>query len=108
MYELAASGYLAANDAEAFVEQALEQLAKAYRDIGPARIGTEPNDRLSTVETRLRNFHANGKPFPLTGISPSEVDTYQKVFAAVARRVSSPRSAREIIEAVIAQSSKHT
>ena len=101
MYELAASGYLAADDAEAFVEQALEQVTKAYQAIGPVGFGTEPNDGLSAVETKLRNFHANGKPFPLTGISPSEVDTYQKVFGAVARRVSSPRSAREIIDAVL-------
>ena len=106
MYELAASGCLAADDAEAFVEQALEQVTKAYHDIGPVGFGTEPNDRLSTVETKLRNFHANGKPFPLTGISPSEVDIYQKVFGAVAGMASSPLSAKEIIEAVIAQSSK--
>ena len=101
MYELAASGCLAANDAEAFVEQALEQVIKAYQDLGPAGIGTEPNDRLSAVETKLRNFHANGAPFPLTGISPSEVDTYQKVFGAVAKKVLSPRSAKEIIDAVL-------
>ena len=101
MYELAASGCLADADAESFVEQALAQLMKACQDICPARMGTEPTDRLSAVETKLRNFHANGKPFPLTGISPSEVDIYQKVFGAVARRVSSPRSAREIIDAVL-------
>ena len=101
MYELAASGCLAANDAEAFVEQALEQVMKAYQDLGPAGIGTESNDRLNAVETKLRNFHANGVPFPLTGISPSEVDTYQKVFGAVAKRVLSPSSAREIIDAVL-------
>ena len=101
MYELAASGYLADADAESFVEQALAQLMKACQDICPTRTGTEPNDRLSAVETRLRNFHANDSPFPLEGISPSEVDTYQKVFGAVARRVPSPHSAREIIVAVL-------
>ena len=103
MYELAASGCLASTDAEAFVEQALEQLMKARLDIGTAGIGIEPVDRISAVETRLRNFHPNGSPFPLADISPSEVDTYQKVFWAVARRVPSPLSAREIIDAVVAE-----
>ena len=101
MYELAASGCLASTDAEAFVEQALEQLMKARLDVGTAGIGTEPVDRISAVETRLRNFHPNGSPFPLVDISPSEVDTYQKVFWAVAKRVPSPLSAREIIDAVL-------
>jgi molecular chaperone HtpG len=101
MYELAASGCLAANDAEAFVEQALEQLTGACQEIGGAGIECDPDDRLNAVETRLRNFHPNGSPFPLAGISPSEVDTYRKVFWAVARRVPSPRSAREIIDAVL-------
>ena len=103
MYELAASGCLASTDAEAFVEQALEQLMKARLDIGTAGIGTEPVDRISAVETRMRNFHPYGSPFPLADISPSEVDTYQKVFWAVARRVPSPLSAREIIDAVVAE-----
>ena len=102
MYELAASGCLAANDAEAFVEQALEQIMKAYEDTGLAAFGTEPVARLSAVETRLRNFHPIGNPVPLAGMSPSEVDTCQKVFWAVARRVPSPRSAKEIIEIVVA------
>ena len=101
MYELAASGCLASTDAEAFVEQALEQLMKARLDIGTEGIGAEPVDRISAVETRLRNFHPNSSPFPLADISPSEVDTYQKVFGAVARRAPSPLSAREIIDAVL-------
>jgi len=101
MHELAASGCLSANDAETLVEQALEQLIGACHESGRAGIETEPDDRLSAVEKRLRNFQPNGNPFPLAGISPSEVDTYQKVFWAVARRITSPHSAREIIDAVL-------
>ena len=104
MYELAVSGCLATNDAEAIVEQALDQAIKTHQNTGQEGTGTEPNDRLNAVETKLRNFHANGKPFPLRGISPSEVDTYQKVFGAVARRIPSPRSAREIIDGVLKES----
>ena len=101
MYELAASGCLAASDAEAYVEQALARLMKACQDIDPTGNGTQPHDRLSAVETRLRNFHPNGSPFPLASISPSEVETYQKVFWAVASRVPSPLSARDIIDVVL-------
>ena len=104
MYELAASGCLAANDAETFVEQALEKLIRACQEIDRAGIEADPEDRLSALEKRLRNFHPNDTPFPLAGISPSEVDSYRKVFWAVARRVPSPRSAREIIDAVLSGS----
>ena len=104
MYELAASGCLAAGDSEALVELALKQLAKVYEDIEPAGLGTEPNDRLTDVETRLRNFHTDGNPFPLSDVTPSEVDTYQKVFGAISKRIPSPRSAREIIDAVLNES----
>jgi molecular chaperone HtpG len=104
MYELAASGCLAANDAESFIKRALEQLIRACREIDRAAIEAELDGRLGAVEIRLRNFHPNGNPFPLTGISTSEVDTYRKVFGAVARRAPSPRSAREIIDAVLKES----
>ena len=100
MYELAASGCLADNNAEAFVEEALQRLEKEYQYMGSVRVGNESTERLMAVESNLRNFHPNGTPFPLEGISPSEVDTYQKVFGAVISVASSPRCAREIIEAI--------
>lgn len=101
MYEVAASGFLAANDAEAIVEQALEQLMNVCQDIGLDGGGVGPHDRLTTVETKLRNFNPHGIPFPLEGISPSEIETYQKLFRSVARSTLSPRSAREIVDAVL-------
>ena len=104
MYELAVSGCLAAYDAEAIVKQALDQVMKTHQNIGPDGIGTESSGRLHAVETKLRNFHPNGRPFPLRGISALEVDTFQKVFGAVARRIPSPRSAREIIDRVLKES----
>ncbi len=101
MYELAASGYLATNGAEALMEKALQELMKMHQAIGPSGNWTEPIDRLSAVETRLRSFHPNGGPFPLEGISPLEVDVYQRVFFAIARKASSPVSAREIIDDIL-------
>ena len=101
MYELAASGCLTANDAEDFVEQALRQLAKVRQYMGSAEVGKELTERLTVVETMLRNFHPDGRHFPLSDISSSEVDTYRKVFGAVAGATPSPPSAREIINAVL-------
>ena len=106
MFELAISGYLAANDATVFVEQALQRVARTYQDMETQRVGKEPAKRLRAVETKLRSFHPNGTWLPLPGIDSSEVDTYRKVFGAIAGTTPSPRSAKEIIEAVIAQSSK--
>ena len=104
MFELAASGYLAANDALVLVEQALQQVTKTYQDTETRGIGEAPSRKLSEVEKKLRNFHPDGSRFPLSGISSSEVDTYRKVFGVVAGTVASSRSAKEIIEAVITQS----
>ena len=101
MYEMAASGCLAANDAEAIVEKALEQLINMCQDICADGSGVESHDRLATVETNLRNFNPHGSPFPLEGVSSSEVETYQKIFRSVARSTLSPRSAREIIDTVL-------
>ena len=106
MFELAVSGCLAANDATVLVKQALERVAKTYHDMETQGVGEEPSRKLIEVEKKLRNFHPNGSRFPLSGISSTEVDTYRKVFGAVAGTAASPRSAMQIIEAVITQSSK--
>ena len=103
MYELAALGYLAPNDAMAFAEQALQGVTKARQELGSSGIGKGSGGSLGALEAKLRNFHPNGSCFPVSGISPAEVDTYRKVFGSVAAIVPSARSAREIIEAVLKQ-----
>ena len=101
MYELAVSGCLTNDDANAFVEQALQQIAKTREGLDPLGIGKEPAERLSAVEEKLRNFHPNGNYFPLSGFSSSEVDAFRRVFGAVVEIVPSARSAREIIDSVL-------
>ena len=101
MLDLAASGCLAPNDAWTFVEQALRGIAKAKQELGPLRIESRSLETLSDLEEKLHSFHPNGNCFPLSGISSSEVDTYRKVFGAVAAIVPSARFAMEIIEAAI-------
>ena len=100
MHELAASGCLAAKDAEAFVGQALE-LVGACQEIGREAFEPELNDRFSAAEAKLHDFHPNGTRFPLPGFGQVEIETYRKVFGAVARRAQSPRSAMEFIYAAL-------
>ena len=106
MFELASSGCLAANDATVLVQQALQRVAKTYQDMETQGVGKEFASRLSEVEMKLRSFHPKGRCFPLPGMSRSEVDTYRKVFGAIAGAAPSPRSGMEIIKAVITNSSK--
>ena len=101
MYELAASGCLTNDDAKSFVKQALQLLAKTRQELQSSGLGNESAERLSAVEEKLRDFHPNGSCFPMSGISSSEVDTYRRVFGAVAATVPSAHSAREIIDAVL-------
>ena len=101
MYELAASGCLTNDDAKSFVKQALQLLAKTRQELQSSGLGNESAEKLSTVEEKLRDFHPNGSCFPMSGISSSEVDTYRRVFGAVAATVPSAHSAREIIDAVL-------
>ena len=101
MYELAASGCLTNDDAKSFVKQALQLLAKTRQELQSSGLGNESAEKLSAVEEKLRDFHPNGSCFPMSGISSSEVDTYRRVFGAVAATVPSAHSAREIIDAVL-------
>ena len=100
-YELAVSGCLTNDDANAFVEQALQQIEKAREGMDSLGIGEGAAERLSAVEEKLRNFHPNGSCFPLSGLSSSEVAAYRRVFGAVVEIVPSARSAREIIDSVL-------
>ena len=101
MYELAASGCLAANDAQAFIEQALRRLEKVHLDLGLLEVGKQSTERLTEIEIKLRGFHPTGTIFPMASISSSEIDTYRRVFGAVAGATPSARFAKEIIDAVL-------
>ena len=101
MFDLAVSGCLAPNEARAFVEQAMAGVAKAKEGLGTCRTEGSLLESLSTLEEKLRSFHPDVCCFPLSGQSSTEVDTYRRVFGAVATIVPSARSALEIIETVL-------
>ena len=101
LYELLASGCLAPIVAKTFVEEALQQVEKVQIELGSAGIGSGSTESLGTLEEKLSNFQPTSIRFPLAGVSPSEVDTYRRVFGAVVATAPSLRSAREIIDAVL-------
>ena len=101
LHELLASGCLAPVVAKVFVEEALQQVEKVQLELESAGFGNGSTESLRTVEEKLSNFEPTSIRFPLAGVSPSEVDTYRKVFGAVVASVPSLRTAREIIDAVL-------
>ena len=101
LYELLTSGCLAPIVAKTFVEEALQQVEKVQIELGSAGIGNGSTEILRTLEEKLSNFQPTSIRFPLAGISPSEVDTFRRVFGAVVAAAPSLRSAREIIDAVL-------
>ena len=101
LYELAASGCLAPDDAQAIIERGLQRAEKVHHNIGPTEIGNESTVGLGTVEEKLLNFRPNVMPFPFADITPADVRWYRKVFGAVAATAPSAHSAREIIDAIL-------
>ena len=102
-YELAASGYLAANDAKAMIEQALSGIPAIRRSLSVAGEHAESGFRkLRELEIQLQNFKAKrGRP-PFGNMSKPEIETCRKVFRALMRATESPRVAKKTIEAVLA------
>ena len=101
LYELAASGCLTPDDAQAIIERGLQLAEKVHQNMGPAEIGNESNVGLGTVEEKFLNFRPNVMPFPLSDITLAEVRWYRKIFGAVAATAPSAHSAREIIDAIL-------
>ena len=104
MYDLAAAGYLSPEDARTLVRQALERIQNIKEDTDTLNGYTEEYlERLGGLERRLSRFQANGSRLPFEGVTASEVATYRKVFQALAEVAPSPRTAKELIEAVLAR-----
>ena len=105
LYDLAASGYLATEDSKVLVERALQE-TKEFRE-SAHKNGFENChlERLGTVEANLKNFDSEAKLYEFGDIPLDEITVYQKVFQALAILAPSPSSAKELIEAVLAETS---
>ena len=101
--DLAVSGYLSVEAAKALVGQALDRIRDIREDFGAMNSHARKNfEKLDALEKELSNFRARrGRP-PFGGVATSDVETYRKIFQILAKVSPSPRAAKEIIEAVLA------
>lgn len=102
-YDLAISGYLSAENTKEMVGRALARIQDIRENIGAINSNTNENlEKLYELEGKFSNFRArSGRP-PLGGVTASEVATYRKIFQTLAQVSPSPRAAKEMIEAVLA------
>ena len=104
-YELAISGYLAASDAKALARDALASLPPIRAAVLKLNIGAQDIERLDGVERCLLEFDSQNNPSPLDGIRLPNRIAYQQMFQALARVAPSPRAARDLMAAVVTQTS---
>ena len=102
-YDLAASGYLKADDARALTKRTLQQVENIQETFAPLDVyALEDVTRLKNLDTKLREFQPKrGRP-PFRKVQPSDVPTYRQVFQALTECSPSPDVAKKIIEAVLA------
>ena len=101
-YELAASGYLAMEDAKAMVEHAWASVSAIRRSLSATTENAECRlHELQELEAKLRNFRVKRGRLPFGNMSKSEIEACRKVFQALTRATESPRLVKETIEAVL-------
>ena len=104
-FELATSGYLAAKDARALAKDALQQLPPIRAAILKLNLGTQNTKRLDRVQRHLLEFDSKNNPCPLDGIRFANRTAYEQMFQALVKVTSSPRAARDLMAAVVTQTS---
>lgn len=102
-HDLAVSGYLSVEDAAALVRGALQKIPSVRESILSLKLGRESIERLDIVETNLGSVRNEAKTSHFADMSPSDVAAYQKMFRVLATASSSPRAARDLMEAVLMQ-----
>ena len=102
-YDLAASGYLRADDARALTKRTLQQVKDIQKTFAPLHTyALEDITRLKDLDAKLRDFRPKrGRP-PFGKIQRSDFPTYQRIFQALTECSPSPDAAKKIIEAVLA------
>ena len=90
---------------KALAQDGLEQLPSIRAAVLKLNLGTQYIERLDGVGRRLLEFDSQNNPSPLDGIRLPNRVAYQQMFQAIARVASSPRAARDLMEAVVTQTS---
>ena len=100
-HDLAISGYLTADDATALVRRAQQQIPSVREKVLALQFGSDVVARLDMVETKLNDFNGEPSYCPFEDMPPINVGAYQKVFQALAKVSSSPRTAKELMAAML-------
>ena len=101
-HDLATSGYLSPDDAEALAKQALNQIGSIRENMGSlnSHAGTNIKD-MDALEAKLRNFKVSSSSSLFGGFPMSKIAPYWDVFQALTKVARSPRDAKDMIEAVL-------
>ena len=105
-YALATSGYLTVQDAAGLVEKALREVEELRKSIGKNNLDNGTLERLDDAEDKLTNYSVETELNRFGDMTPAEVAAYRRVFGALTVLASSPGSVRELIEMVLAETSK--
>ena len=104
-YDLAVSGYLTKDYSAVLARQALQEIPSVREKIVASQSGSDSIARLDIVETKLNDFNGEPENRPFEGVPHSDVRTYQTMFQALTTVASSPRTAQELMEAILLSAS---
>ena len=104
-YDLAVSGYLTTDFAQVLVRQALEQIPLVREEVQGSQLGSDSVARLDMVETKLGEFRGEPNYCPFDNVPKSHIGAYQKMFQALVTVSSSPRTAKELMTAILLSAS---
>lgn len=99
VYDLAVSGYLSSSDSNTIVAEARDRITRMQKDAIE-----DDHRKLEAMEIRFRSCLVSDDCSRLKGFTSLEVSAYHNVFRALAAVSSSPRAAREVMEAVVGHS----
>ena len=100
-YDLAVSGYLATDYTRVLVQQALKEMPSVREKVLASQLGSDSVSRLEMVETNLNDFNGEPSHYPFEDMPVPDVRAYQNMFQALATASPSPRTAKELMAAIL-------
>ena len=104
-YDLAISGYLSVEYATLLVQEALEQIPSVREKVQESQLGSDSVARLEMVERKLKDFNGESNQCPFEDMLPTDVEVYLIFFQALAEVSPSPRTAKELMAAMLRSNS---
>ena len=104
--DLATSGYFTSEDSVDLVQKTLREVENVRKNISKGNLDCSILKKLKKTEDKLNDFSGEVGLQQFNNLDPSETDIYQRVFRILVDLASSPRSAKDTIESVLADASK--